>query len=119
VLDQRVLATLGAARFSVDEKRLSFGVESPLIRIVIDVRLKAAGIFSDISLTGESLKVPLNQLGDFISVFVSGDTAKDLHKKLRRIKGVDDKGLASALNKFDSDTAKDATKDERKALGRF
>lgn len=31
-LDQRVLQTLYQAKFSVDNKRLSFGVESPLIR---------------------------------------------------------------------------------------
>ena len=84
-LDRRVLATLAKAKFSVDEKRLSFGVESPLVRAVIEARLKAAGIFSEISLSGDIVKVPVNQLGDFVRVFLDDDAAKALQKKLKNV----------------------------------
>ncbi|MFN9833756.1 MAG: hypothetical protein ACK534_10730 [Phenylobacterium sp.] len=116
-LDQRVLKTLSQAKFSLDDKRLNFGIESPLIRSVIEARLKAAGVFSDISMSGEILKVPVNQLGVFIKAFVSDERAEKLRNRLDGVK--DDKGLIAALNTFGegvaADLAKDAAKDGAKA----
>lgn len=113
-LDQAVLRTLSQAKFSVDDKRLSFGVESPLIRSVIEARLKAVGVFSDISLNGEILRLPTNQLGTFVRAFMTGERADALSKKLNGV--ANDKGFVDALNKFGKDVAADLTKDATKEV---
>jgi hypothetical protein len=115
-LDQRVLATLAQAKFSIDDKRLSFGVESPLVRSVIEARLKALGIFSDISLSGEILRVPINQLGVFVRAFLTGERAEALQRKLNGV--TDDKGFVEAINKFGKDVAADLAKDATKDLAK-
>jgi hypothetical protein len=115
-LDQRVLTTLAQAKFSVDDKRLSFGVESPLIRSVIEARLKAIGVFSDISLSGEILRVPVNQLGVFVRAFLSAERAQAMQKKLKGV--TDDKSLIDALNKFGKDVATDLGKEGAKELAK-
>lgn len=115
-LDRQVLRTLADAKFSVDDKRLSFGVESPLIRTVIDARLKAAGIYSDVSLSGEILKVPVTQLGEFVSVFLDDAAAKALAKRLKVAAG--DKGVVDALNGFGKKIAEDLAKAGTKAAAK-
>lgn len=115
-LDHRVLTTLSQAKFSLDDKRLSFGIESPLVRSVIEARLKSAGVFSDISLSGEILKVPVNQLGVFVKAFVSGDRADQLQKRLKGVK--DDAGVVAALNTFGKAVAEDLAKDTAKDLAK-
>lgn len=111
-IDTKILDTLARAKFSVEGGRLQFGVESPLVRTVIDAKLKQAGIFSDISLSGDILKVPANQLGDFVRVFLTPERAKALEKKL---KGIDsEKALLKRLNEFGESVAKDLLKDEAK-----
>lgn len=111
-LNDRVLRTLSQAKFSVDGKRLSFGVESPLVRSVIEARLKAVGIFSDISLSGEILKVPTSQLGVFVRAFLSSDRAEALRRKLKGV--TNDEGFVNALNKFGAEVGRDLAKDATK-----
>ena len=113
-LDEAVLRTLSQTKFSVDDKRLSFGVESPLIRSVIDARLKAHGVFSDISLSGEILRIPTNQLGTFIGAFMTVERAGALRKKLKHV--TNDKGVVDALNAFGKAVADDLAKDATKAV---
>ncbi len=103
---------MSQAKFSVDGKRLSFGVESPLVRSVIEARLKAVGIFGDISLSGEILKIPTNQLGVFVRAFLSSDRAESLRRKLKGV--TDDEGLVNALNKFGVDVGADLVKEVAK-----
>lgn len=99
-IDAMVFQTLGAAKFSVDDKRLSFGIESPLVRATIDGRLKANGVFADISLSGDILKVPLAQFGDFIAVLLTADKAKALETALKVEGHLKKTGFVAWLNKY-------------------
>ncbi|WP_158918706.1 hypothetical protein [Caulobacter sp. S45] len=83
-LDRRILMALGKARFSVDEQRLAFGVESPLVRAAIQARLKALNIFPDISLSGEILRVPVSDLGEFLTSFLGPEDIKRIKARLQK-----------------------------------
>ena len=83
-LDAKVLLCLSQARFTVDEKRLAFGVESPLIRAALQARLKALNIFADISLSGEILRVPVVHLGEFLSSFLTQEDVKEIKRQLKK-----------------------------------
>lgn len=115
-LDEKVLKTLAEARFSIDDKRLSFGVESPLVRSVIEARLKQKRIFTDVSLSGEILRVPVNQLGDFVTAFL-GDAKSEakaaaLRKKLG--KAAKDKDFVDLLNGFGAAVSTELVKEGAK-----
>lgn len=107
-VDAAVLKSLAAARFSVDDKRLSFGVESPLARATIDGRLKALGVYADISLSGDILKVPLDHFDTFITMLIGADRAKELERALRKDGLLRDGSLQAFLRKYGTEAAKSA-----------
>jgi hypothetical protein len=82
--DAAVLRTLATSRFSVDKKRLAFGIESPLSRATIDRCLKASGVYADTSLSGDILRVPLDQFDVFITMLIGAERAADLQKQLKK-----------------------------------
>ena len=83
-LDRKILASLCKARFTVDEQRLAFGVESPLVRAAIQARLKALNIFPDISLSGEILRMPVSYLGEFLTSFLGADDMERIKTDLQK-----------------------------------
>jgi hypothetical protein len=99
-IDTMVLQMLSTAKFSVDDKRLSFGIESPLVRATVDGRLKANGVFADISLSGDILKVPLAQFGDFIAILLTAEKATELEKALKDEGHLKKTGFIPWLNKY-------------------
>lgn len=98
-IEQDVLDTILKAKFGVDGGRIGFGVESPLVRAAVVAKAKANDVFPDVSLTGETLFIPMNQIGDFIAAFLPADKAKKLVDGLRRKKVVDPDDIAKVLNK--------------------
>jgi hypothetical protein len=98
--DRAVVASLVAARFSVDERRLSFGIESPLARATVDSRLKSAGIYADISLSGDILRVPLDQFDLFVTMLIGADRAKELERALKKDGHLKQGSLAAWLKKY-------------------
>jgi hypothetical protein len=98
-LEAKVLSYLGHARFSVDEKRLAFGVESPLVRAALQARLKALNIFPDISLSGEILRVPLSELGDFLTSFLSDADVDAIKSQLKKRGDLPKGWLAGQISK--------------------
>lgn len=114
-LNAQILKAIGGARFSVDDKRLSFGIESPLVRAAVQARMKQVGIFSDISLSGEILKVPLDQVGDFLAAFLTEDDVDRIAKALKKEGKLPKGWLAEHLNKLGADAATEAGKAALKA----
>lgn len=106
--DLMVATTLSKAHFTVDDKRLSFGIESPLIRAIIDNKLKERGIFADISLSGEILRVPLDLFPQFIELLLGEDRAKELEKELKEKGHLKDSPLNEAVKKLGEAAAKGA-----------
>lgn len=98
--DLAVLTSLASARFSVDERRLSFGIESPLARATIDGRLKAAGVFADISLSGDILRVPLDQFDVFVTMLIGEERSKELEKALKKDGHLKQGSLTEWLKKY-------------------
>lgn len=107
-VDDSIIIAVTTAKFSVDGQRLSFGIESPLIRSAIDARSKTKGVFAEISLSGDILSVPIGQLGDFFEAFLSEAQAKALVDRLRKAKVLEATDLRKALNAVGASIAKGA-----------
>jgi hypothetical protein len=114
-LNAQILNAIGAARFSVDDKRLSFGIESPLVRAAVQARMKQVGIFSDISLSGEILRVPVDQVGDFLAAFLTDDDVNRIAKALKKEGKLPKGWLADHLNKLGAEATSEAGKAALKA----
>lgn len=106
--DQMVATTLAKTNFSVDDKRLSFGIESPLVRAIIDSKLKECGVFADLSLSGEILRVPLDQFDQFIELLMGKEEAKKLEKALKKDGHLKGGSLNSFLKKYGTSAASGA-----------
>ena len=104
--EKAVLQSLANARFSVDDRRLSFGIESPLARATVDGRLKEMGVYADISLSGDILKVPLDQFDVFIVSLIGEKRADQLEAALKSA-GHLDGGLREFLQDYGKDVAKE------------
>lgn len=98
--DRAVVASLESAKFSVDERRLSFGIESPLARATIDDRLKSTGVYADISLSGDILRVPLDQFDLFVTMLIGPERAKELEQALKKDGHLKKGSLAEWLKKY-------------------
>ena len=107
-VNDSIIIAVTTAKFSVDGQRLSFGIESPLIRSAIDARSKTKGVFAEISLSGDILSVPVGQLGDFFEAFLSDSQARALIAQLRKAKVLDPTDLRKTLNAFGANAGKGA-----------
>jgi hypothetical protein len=114
-LNAQILKAIGNARFSVDDKRLSFGIESPLVRAAVQARMKQVGIFSDISLSGEILRVPLDQVGDFLAAFLTDEDVDRIAKALKKEGKLPKGWFIDHLNKLGGEAANEAGKAALKA----
>ena len=103
-----VLKTLAVAKYAVDDKRLSFGIESPLARAAIDGRLKEQGVFADISLSGDILRVPLAQFAEFITILMGADKARELEQALKKDGHLKDTSLQGWLSTYGTKAAEGA-----------
>lgn len=104
--EKAILDSLSRARFTVDDKRLSFGIESPLARATIVGRLKALDVYADVSLSGDILKVPLDQFDLFITGLIGEERARELEAALKKDGHLKDGSLRGYLNKYGSEVAK-------------
>jgi hypothetical protein len=111
--DQAVLNTLTSARYWKAGDHLSFGVESPLVRAAIAARMRERGIFADVSLSGDILKVSPKQFGEVLAALLPAKSAQALAKKLRK-EGINESEVRSAIKSFGIDVASDYLKDESK-----
>jgi len=113
--DTAVLITLAKARYWKDGTNLAFGVESPLVRAAIAAKMRERGVFTDISLSGDILKVSPDQFGEVIAALLPSDIAKALAKKLKK-QGVDEGAVRKAIKDYGAKIAEDFIKDEGKGL---
>ncbi|MHA3793051.1 hypothetical protein [Sphingomonas sp. YL-JM2C] len=106
--DSMVLGILAKTHYSVDAQRLSFGIESPLARAVIASRLKTIGVFADISFSGEILRVPLSQFGEFVALLMPPDKVRDLEKALKASGDLKKGSLSSFFSTISTEGVKGA-----------
>jgi hypothetical protein len=115
-IEQAVLKLLASARFWVDGTKLNFGVESPLARATIDGRLKSSGVFADISLSGDILRLPLGQFAEFITLLLTEEKAKALEDALRKAGHLKSSSLNKALNSLAGKAIEGVAKEGGKQL---
>lgn len=113
--DRAVLTTLAKARYWKEGSNLAFGVESPLVRAAITARMRERGVFADISLSGDILKVSPDQFGEVLAALLPGELAKALAKKLKK-QGVNEGEVRKLVKDYGSKIAEDFIKDEGKGL---
>ncbi len=111
--DKEVLKTIAGARYWKDGSNLAFGVESPLVRAAIAAKMRERGVFSDVSLSGDILKVSPEQFGEVLAVLLPAEVAKSLAKKLSK-EGVSESTVRRAIKKYGSSVAEEFIKDEGK-----
>ncbi len=108
-----VLTTLTKARYWKAGDSLAFGVESPLVRAAIAARMRERGVFADVSLSGDILKVSPKQFSDVLADLVPAATAQELAKALRKA-GVDESRVRKAIKELSGKVAEDFIKDQGK-----
>lgn len=114
-VDSSVLIAVTTAKWGLDAQRIGFGVESPLVRAAIQAKAKGKNVFPDVSLSGEILYVPMNQVGDFIAAFLPGTEARKLIERLRKRGVADPDNVTKALNKIGEAIVTEAAKAGGKA----
>lgn len=114
-VDSSVLIAITTAKWGLDAQRIGFGVESPLVRAAIQAKAKDKNVFPDVSLSGEILYVPMNQVGDFIAAFLPKAKVGKLVERLRKRGVVDPDNVTKALNKVGEAMLTEAAKAGGKA----
>jgi hypothetical protein len=99
-LDNQIVIELTTARFGVEGRNLTFGIESPIIRSAIQARAKKKRVYTDISLSGEILSVEMIHLGAFLSAFLTDEQAKRLVDRLKASNITDAGDIKKVFNRL-------------------
>ncbi len=95
-LDSTIAVQVTTARFGVDGKKLTFGIESPLVRVAIQARAKRRSVYLDVTLSGEILSVQLTDLRAFLETVLTPSQRDRVIERLKKAGFVD----KDALGKF-------------------
>ena len=106
--DHAVMIALTTSRYRKEGDNLAFGVASPLVKAAIMAKMQDGGVFADVSLTGDILKVDPGQFGAVISSLLSDDQAKRLVEHLKKKKVLDEGALRKAIKDTGTALAKKA-----------
>ena len=55
--DHEIMLAITTARYWKDGDKLSFGVTSPLVKAAVSAKMEEKGVFADVSLSGNILRV--------------------------------------------------------------
>lgn len=111
--DQAVFKTLVGARFFKDGTNLAFGVESPLVRSAIAAKMKERGVFSDVSISGDILKVSPAQFAEILVSLLPEKVAKEIAAKVKK-QGFNENEVKKALRTVAKKAAEDFVVDQAK-----
>jgi len=103
--DREIMLAITTARYWKDGDKLSFGVSSPLVKAALAAKMEEKGVFADISLSGNILRVDPGRFGAVLASLMSDSQAKRVVQLLKDKKLVDDKTLRAALEKKGNDLA--------------
>lgn len=107
-VDHAVMITLTTARYRKEGDNLAFGVESPLTYAAIRAKMQEGGVYADVSLSGDILRVSPDQFGKVIVSLITPAQTAALLKRLGKSKVVDEKGVKAAISKVSTTMAKKA-----------
>jgi hypothetical protein len=103
--DHEIMLAITTARYWRDGDKLSFGVTSPLVKAAISAKMEERGVFADVSLSGNILRVDPGRFGAVLASLLTASQAERVIALLKRKDLVDDKTLRKALEKRGSDLA--------------
>ena len=103
--DYQIVLAITTARYWKDGDKLSFGVSSPLVKAAISAKMEEKGVFADVSLSGNILRVDPARFGAVLASLVSASQADRVIANLKDKKIVDQKTLRDALEKQGTDLA--------------
>lgn len=93
-----LVLALQMARFSDDGGKVSFGIESPLLREELKSRLKKLGIFADASFASEIVKLSIDHFVEFIDELANDDAKEAIEQNLILDEQIEDRSFrATAL----------------------
>ena len=116
--DQAVMIALTTAKYRKEGDNLAFGVHSPLIYAAIRAKMQDGGVFADVSLSGDILKLSPDQFGKVIASLVTPKQAAQLIERLRKTKVVNETQLKAAIEKLGKEAAIEAMKESGKAAAK-
>jgi hypothetical protein len=108
--DHEVMMTITTARYWKDGDKLSFGVSSPLVRAAISAKMEEGGVFADVSLSGNILRVDPARFGEVIDSLISPSQARRILEHLRNKKFVEEPVLRAKIKDLSSELATDLVK---------
>jgi hypothetical protein len=97
--DYQIMLAITTAKYWKDGDKLSFGVTSPLVRAAVSAKMEERGVFADVSLSGNILRVDPSRFGAVLASLISVSQASRVIQVLKDRKLVDDKTLRDALKK--------------------
>jgi hypothetical protein len=103
--DHEIMLAITTARYWKDGDKLSFGVTSPLVKAAVSAKMEEKGVFADVSLSGNILRVDPARFGAVLASLISPAQADRVIAVLKDRKLVDDKTLRAALEKRGADLA--------------
>lgn len=103
--DHQIMLAITTARYWKDGDKLSFGVTSPLVKAAVSAKMEEKGVFADVSLSGNILRVDPGRFGAVLASLISGSQADRVIALLKDKRLVDDKTLRAALEKRGTDLA--------------
>ena len=104
--DHEIMLAITTAKYWKDGDKLSFGVTSPLVKAALTGKMEEKGVFADVSLSGNILRVDPGRFGAILNSLLSDSQAKRVIGLLKDKKLVDDKTLRAAIEKKGTDLAK-------------
>lgn len=109
--DYAVMIALTTARYRKVGESLEFGVHSPLTYAAIRAKMQDGGVFADVSLSGDILRVSPDQFGKVLASLITPKQARQLIERLGNQKVVDEKSVKAAVEKIGRELANRAVKD--------
>ena len=103
--DYQIMLAITTARYWKDGDKLSFGITSPLVKAAVSAKMEEKGVFADVSLSGNILRVDPGRFGAVLASLVSESQAGRVIAVLKDRKLMDDRALRAALEKRGTDLA--------------
>ena len=119
--DHEIMITLTTAKYWKDGDKLSFGISSPLVKAAVSAKMEEKGVFADVSLSGNIMRIDPSRFGEVLASLISQSQAERLIAVLKDRKLMDDKSVRATVEKKGTELAsklfdKAANKGSQKAF---
>lgn len=85
--DYAVMIALTTSKYWKDGSNVSFGITSPLVKAAITGKMQDRGVFADVSLSGDILKIDPGHFAEVLNSLLPASRAEQLATRLKK-KGV-------------------------------